>query len=151
VVWKLCTESSKNQEETMGGVVHFEIPADDQERARKFYQEALGWRIDPVPGMDYNMVITTPMDEATGQPTESGAINGGMMAREGQITSPVITVDVPDIDATLKTVEALGGSVVMPKNEIPGMGYFAYFKDPENNILGLWENLPPDQQAQAAG
>ncbi|MET1087032.1 MAG: VOC family protein [Arthrobacter sp.] len=134
----------------MGGVVHFEIPADDQERARKFYQEALGWRIDPVPGMDYNMVITTPMDESTGQPTQPGAINGGMMARDGQITHPVITVDVPDIDATLRTVEQLGGSVVLPKNEIPGMGYFAYFKDPENNVMGLWENLPADQQAQAA-
>jgi predicted enzyme related to lactoylglutathione lyase len=133
----------------MGGVVHFEIPADDQERARKFYQEALGWRIEPVPGMDYNMVVTTPMDETTGQPTQPGAINGGMMARDTQITNPVITVDVPDIDATLRTVEQLGGSVVMPKNEIPGMGYFAYFKDPENNVMGLWENLPADQQAQA--
>ncbi|CAN7255668.1 MULTISPECIES: VOC family protein [Pseudarthrobacter] len=135
----------------MGGVVHFEIPADDQERAKKFYQQALGWRIEPVPGMDYNMVITTPMDEATGQPTTAGAINGGMMAREEKIANPVITVDVPDIDATLKTVEELGGSVVMPKNEIPGMGYFAYFKDPEDNVMGLWENLPADQQAQSAG
>ena len=99
--------------------------------------------------MDYNMVITTPMDEATGQPTTAGAINGGMMARENQISHPVITVDVPDIDATLKTVEELGGSVVMPKNEIPGMGYFAYFKDPENNVMGLWENLPAEQSAQA--
>jgi predicted enzyme related to lactoylglutathione lyase len=135
----------------MGGVVHFEIPADDQERARSFYQEALGWRIEPVPGMDYNMVVTTPMDETTGQPTQPGAINGGMMARDGQITNPVITVDVPDIDATLQTVERLGGSVVMPKSEIPGMGYFAYFKDPEDNVMGLWENLPADQQAQAQG
>ncbi|GGI70546.1 VOC family protein [Pseudarthrobacter scleromae] len=135
----------------MGGVVHFEIPADDQERAKKFYQQALGWRIEPVPGMDYNMVITTPMDEATGQPTTAGAINGGMMAREEKIANPVITVDVPDIDATLKTVEELGGSVVMPKNEIPGMGYFAYFKDPEDNVMGLWENLPSDQQSQSAG
>ncbi|MEV7472200.1 VOC family protein [Pseudarthrobacter oxydans] len=135
----------------MGGVVHFEIPADDQERAKKFYQQALGWRIEPVPGMDYNMVITTPMDEATGQPTTAGAINGGMMAREEKIANPVITVDVPDIDATLKTVEELGGSVVMPKNEIPGRGYFAYFKDPEDNVMGLWENLPADQQAQSAG
>ncbi|MET4589217.1 VOC family protein [Arthrobacter sp. 754] len=126
----------------MGGVVHFEIPADDQERARSFYKDIFGWRIDPMPDMAYNMVITTPMDEATGAPTQPGAINGGMMAREGEITSPVITVDVEDIDATLKTVGERGGSVVMPKNEIPGMGYFAYFKDSEGNILGLWENLP---------
>ncbi|MGN7199404.1 VOC family protein [Arthrobacter sp. SAFR-044] len=125
----------------MGGVVHFEIPADDQKRARKFYQEALGWRVEPVPGMDYSMVISTDMDD-DGQPAAAGAINGGMMAREGQITAPVITVDVPDIDATLRSVEQLGGSVVMPKNEIPGMGFTAYFKDPEGNVMGLWENLP---------
>ena len=125
----------------MGGVVHFEIPADDQKRARKFYQEALGWRIEAVPGMDYSMVITTDMDD-DGQPAAAGAINGGMMARDGRITAPVITVDVPDINATLKSVEELGGSVVMPKNEIPGMGYTAYFKDPEGNVMGLWQNLP---------
>ncbi|MGN6440779.1 MAG: VOC family protein [Arthrobacter sp.] len=125
----------------MGGVVHFEIPADDQKRARKFYQEALGWRIEAVPGMDYSMVITTDLD-ADGRPAAAGAINGGMMARDGRVTAPVITVDVPDINATLKSVEELGGSVVMPKNEIPGMGYTAYFTDPEGNVMGLWQNLP---------
>ncbi|HSU47513.1 MAG TPA: VOC family protein [Arthrobacter sp.] len=125
----------------MGGVVHFEIPADDQKRARKFYQDALGWRVEQVPGMEYSMVITTDMDDA-GRPAAAGAINGGMMGREGEITHPVITVDVPDINATLKSVEELGGSVVMPKNEIPGMGFTAYFKDPEGNVMGLWENLP---------
>ncbi|MBT2532206.1 VOC family protein [Arthrobacter sp. ISL-48] len=136
----------------MGGVVHFEIPADDQERARNFYKQALGWRIDPMPEMDYNVVITTPMDEQTGRPTEPGAINGGMMAREGELTNPVITVDVDDIDTTLKTVEQLGGSVIAPKSAIPGMGSFAYFKDTEGNILGLWENQPPEQPgADAAG
>lgn len=134
----------------MGGVVHFEIPADDQERARKFYQEALGWRIEPVPGMDYNMVVTTPMDESTGQPTEPGAINGGMFARDPDLKTPVITVDVQDINATLQTVESLGGAVVKPRETIPGMGSFAYFKDTEGNVMGLWENLPADEAGQAA-
>ena len=126
----------------MGGVVHFEIPADDQDRARNFYSQALGWRIDPMPEMDYNVVITTPMDEKTGRPTEPGAINGGMMARDGELTTPVITVDVEDIDATLRAVEQLGGSTVKPKDAIPGMGFYAYFKDTEGNIMGLWQNLP---------
>jgi predicted enzyme related to lactoylglutathione lyase len=58
---------------------------------------------------------------------------------------------VEDIEATLKTVESLGGAVVRPKETIPGMGSFAYFKDTEGNVMGLWENLPADQQAQAAG
>ena len=129
----------------MGGVVHFEIPADDQERARNFYQEAFGWKINPLPELNYNTVTTTPTDEATGRPNEPGAINGGLMGREGQLTTPVITVDVPDIDAALKTVEQLGGSVVMPKDTVPDMGFFAYFKDTEGNVMGLWENLPATQ------
>jgi predicted enzyme related to lactoylglutathione lyase len=129
----------------MGGVVHFEIPADDQERARNFYQEAFGWKINPLPELNYNTVTTTPTDEATGRPNEPGAINGGLMGREGQLTTPVITVDVPDIDAALKTVEQLGGSVVMPKDTVPDMGFYAYFKDTEGNVMGLWENLPATQ------
>ncbi|MGM9472395.1 VOC family protein [Pseudarthrobacter sp. YS3] len=126
----------------MGAVVHFEIPADDQERARNFYSEAFGWKISPMPEMNYNAVTTTPTDEATSLPKEPGAINGGLMGREGDLVNPIITVDVPDIDATLKTVEELGGSVVTPKNSIPDMGFFAYFRDTEGNVMGLWENLP---------
>lgn len=129
----------------MGGVVHFEIPADDQERARNFYQEAFGWKINPMPELNYNTVTTTPTDEATGRPNEPGAINGGLMGRAGELTTPVITVDVPDIDAALKTVEQLGGSVVMPKDTVPDMGFFAYFRDTEGNVMGLWENLPATQ------
>jgi predicted enzyme related to lactoylglutathione lyase len=129
----------------MGGVVHFEIPADDQERARKFYQDAFGWKINPLPELNYNTVTTTPTDEATGRPTEPGAINGGLMGRAGELTTPVITVDVPDIDAALKTVEQLGGSVVTPKDTVPDQGFFAYFKDTEGNVMGLWENLPATQ------
>ena len=136
-----------------GGVIHFEIPADDQERARNFYNQALGWRIDPMPEMDYNVVITTPMDEQTGRPTEPGAINGGMMAREGELTSPVITVDVEDIDAALAKIEGLGGSIVQAKQPVMDMGFAAYFRDPEGNILGLWQNAAPAGEAagSAAG
>jgi predicted enzyme related to lactoylglutathione lyase len=129
----------------MGGVVHFEIPADDQERARSFYSGAFGWKINSMPEMNYNTVTTTPTDEATGRPNEPGAINGGLMGREGELVNPVITVDVADIDATLKTVAELGGSVVLPKSAIPDMGFFAYFKDTEGNVLGLWENLAAGQ------
>lgn len=133
----------------MGGVVHFEIPADDQKRARKFYQEALGWRIEAVPGMDYSMVITTDMDD-DGQPAAAGAINGGMMARDGQITTPVITVDVPDINATLKSVEQLGGSVVMPKNEIPGIATPPTSRTPRATSWACGKIFPAETEAQAA-
>ena len=68
------------------------------------------------------------------------------MAREGELKTPVITVDVDDIDATLQTVEQLGGSVVAPKDCHSRHGLLAYFKDTEGNILGLWENLPAEQR-----
>jgi uncharacterized protein len=100
----------------MDKVVHFEIPADDLSRAKEFYGAVFGWELQTMDEMDYTIVHTTPVDEQQ-MPTEPGAINGGMMK-----------------------VEAAGGGVVRPKGEIPGMGSFAYVKDTEGNVVGLWEN-----------
>ncbi|RXZ68196.1 VOC family protein [Agromyces albus] len=122
----------------MSGVVHFEIPADDQGRARGFYGAAFDWRLDVLPELQYTNVVTTPVDEQTQQPLEPGAINGGMFQREGDLTHPIITIDVDDIDATLDRIASLGGSVVLAKTAIPGMGYYGYFRDTEGNVLGLW-------------
>ena len=126
---------------TMSKVVHFEIPADDLDRAKSFYGSVFGWQLDtmPMPGGEYTTVRTTPVDEKTQMPTDPGAINGGMMMRDYRTPSPVITIDVEAIDISLKEIEAEGGSTVTPRTEIPGMGAFAYFKDPEGNVLGLWE------------
>jgi predicted enzyme related to lactoylglutathione lyase len=73
-------------------------------------------------------------------PSEPGFINGGMMARQGEIAHPVIVVDVDDIDATLADVEARGGSTVEKKTPVGDMGFAAYFKDCEGNLLGLWQS-----------
>lgn len=126
-----------------GKVVHFEIPADDGERANNFYTQAFGWTMMPVPGMDYTMVGTTPSSE-TGSPLEPGSINGGMFVRSEEFPpkSPIITVDVEDIDAALAKIGELGGSTVSPKTAVGEMGFAAYFKDTEGNVMGLWENGP---------
>jgi predicted enzyme related to lactoylglutathione lyase len=65
-----------------------------------------------------------------------------MMQRDERTPSPVITVDVEAIDDALKEIEAGGGTTITPRTVIPGMGAFAYFKDPEGNVLGLWETTP---------
>jgi predicted enzyme related to lactoylglutathione lyase len=122
-----------------GQVVHFEIPADDVERARGFYREAFGWQLAPVPDMDYTMVTTTPSGPE-GMPTEPGAINGGMLARQGPIKGPVITVDVDDMDAALKKVQQLGAKTVTGRQAVGDMGFSAYFEDTEGNVIGLWQN-----------
>ena len=127
----------------MGKVVHFEIPTDDIPRAKEFYGSIFGWDLQDMQGEAmglYTLAMTTPVDEKTQAPTEPGAINGGLMSRSDETPSPVITIGVDGIDDTLKKVEAEGGSLVHPRTEIPTMGAFAYFKDSEGNVMGLWKS-----------
>jgi uncharacterized protein len=121
-----------------GRVVHFEIPFDDGERASTFYSGAFGWHLDAMPEMQYVLVTTGPSDQ--GPPSEPGFINGGMLARELPVGGPVLVLDVEDIDATLEQVELKGGTTVTAKQAVGDMGFSAYFKDPEGNVMGLWQN-----------
>lgn len=126
----------------MRKVVHFEIPADDEARAREFYGSVFDWQLQEMPDLQYTIVMTTPVDERTQIPTEPGGINGGLMKRTEDTPSPVPTVEVDAIDESLRQIEAAGGSTVRARTEIPGMGAFAYFKDTEGNVVGLWETAP---------
>ena len=86
------------------------------------------------------MIGTTPVDE-NHMPTEPGAINGGMMKRQRPVTSPLITISVEDIDEAMKNVKKMGGEMAREKMQVGDMGYAAYFKDTEGNIIGLWQNM----------
>jgi predicted enzyme related to lactoylglutathione lyase len=119
-------------------VVHFEFPAENLERAQNFHRNAFDWSINTVPGMGYTLVQTTPSGK-DGSPTEPGAINGGMLARQAPIKDPVITIEVASIDVSLKQIEKLGGRVVRDKQPVGEMGFAAYFSDSEGNVLGLWQ------------
>ncbi|HJR37310.1 MAG TPA: VOC family protein [Nocardioidaceae bacterium] len=121
-----------------GRVVHFEIPFEDGDRARGFYADVFGWNIMNMPEMNYTMVSTGPTDEQ-GPPSEPGFINGGMLQRDAPVGSPVIVVDVEDIDGSLEKIEKLGGTTVLAKQAVADMGFSAYFKDPEGNLMGLWQ------------
>jgi predicted enzyme related to lactoylglutathione lyase len=124
--------------EMSGRVVHFEVPFDDGDRARGFYEEIFGWRLQEMPEMSYTMVMSGPSGDQG--PTEPGFINGGMLPRQdGPATGPVIVVDVDSIDATLQRIAGLGGSTVVEKVPVGDMGFAAYFTDPEGNVIGLWE------------
>lgn len=123
----------------MGKVVHFEIPADDLPRAKKFYNTVFGWNATEMPEMEYVMLRTTESDE-NGMPKEPGAINGGMMKRQDPLRHPVVTIDVESIDDALASVKKNGGQVVREKLAVGDMGFTAYFRDPEGNVIGLWQN-----------
>jgi len=119
-------------------VVHFEIPVDNLERAKKFYKTAFDWALTPMPQMEYTLLNTVEVDEKN-MPKESGAINGGMMKRGEAIKNVVITISVENMDEAIKKVQSLGGKIVQGKMEVPNMGITAYFQDTEGNVLGLWQ------------
>lgn len=122
----------------MNKVVHFEIPYDDMKRAEQFYQETFDWQLKEMPEMSYTIATTVPLGDDR-LPTERGAINGGMMQRTTTLSAPIITIQVDSVDEALKAVSQNGGTMVTAKQEIQGMGYVAYCKDTEGNVIGLWE------------
>ncbi len=96
----------------------------------------------PMPdGSKYIGLHTGPLDEKN-MWKEPGFINGGMFERGGQfpITTPTIAVIVKNIDESINKAKASGGSVVMEKKEMMGMGWYAYIKDTEGNIIGVWQD-----------
>jgi len=123
----------------MGKVVHFELPADDLPRAKKFYSTVFGWSTSEMPEMEYVMLGTAESDE-NGMPKQPGAINGGMMKRQDPLKHPVVTIDVENIDDALASVKKNGGQVVREKLAVGDMGFTAYFRDSEGNVIGLWQN-----------
>ena len=124
----------------MNKVSHFEIPYDDQERAKKFYQDVFGWQINKFPDMDYHLATTTPSDEKM-HPKEPGAINGGLLPKDPTCTHPMIVIDVPSIEEHIKKVESSGGKTVMSVMKIGEFGLYARVSDTEGNIIGIWQTL----------
>ena len=120
-----------------GRVVHFEIPFDDGDRARSFYRDLFGWQVMEMPDMGYTLVMSGPSGDQG--PTEAGFINGGMMQREAPFTAPIVVLDVDNLEEALKAVAEAGGTTVSERQPVGEMGFSAYFKDTEGNLVGLWE------------
>jgi predicted enzyme related to lactoylglutathione lyase len=129
-------------------VVHFEIHAENPERAMAFYKAVFGWDFpvwmkEPFP---YWGVMTADKD------SKEPGINGGLLVRRGKppeegqpVNSFVCTMQVENIDETIKKIEAAGGTLALAKQAIPGMAWQAYYKDTEGNIFGIHQ---PDPNAK---
>jgi predicted enzyme related to lactoylglutathione lyase len=112
-------------------IVWFEIPADNVERARKFYGALFSWKIEKLPGMtDYWHIDTGGGDDTP---------DGGLMARKHPQQPITSYINVESVTQFAAKVEKLGGKVCAPKTAVPQMGYFAVCQDTENNTFALWE------------
>jgi uncharacterized protein len=132
--WSSDSEDEEDAEATKHKFVHFEIPANNVQRARKFYQALLGWKIGPMSEQgftDYLGVMVSDNDSD---------MNGGMLSRSEEYPAPIFYIGVTSLDQTLEKLRELGGSILTDKKPAQGFGWFASFKDTEGNTFGLWES-----------
>lgn len=122
----------------MPRVVHFEIPAEDPDRAVDFYEKVFGWEIEKWEGGEYWLVSTGPLEEP--------GINGAIMPKEkgNDVVRNTITVD--SVEDFIKKIKSAGGKMLSEKTEIPGIGDWALFQDTEGNISGI---LQPSEEWMA--
>jgi|SRR5215210_1024823 len=116
-------------------IVHIELPSDDPEKAARFYEEMFGWPMEHAAQFDYWTFAT--------EPNRGGGFNKidpnspiGFPIKGGET---IIYVEVDDIDAGLTKAESLGGQIMTPNSDIPGVGSFGIFRDPSGNLIGLFK------------
>lgn len=118
-------------------VSHFEIPARDLERAARFYREVFGWTIEPLPwgGPPYYTVRGS-----AGEGRKDG-IDGGLLPADGPVEHPLLVIHISgaDLEDCLRRIVEAGGGIDLPAEDVGGMGRFARFRDPEGNLMGLWQ------------
>ena len=122
----------------MPKLVHFELPADDPQRAIEFYVKVFGWTLTKWEGPFDYWLVTTGSDDELG-------INGAITPRiiSEQVTTD--TIGVESLDNSLKKIVEAGGTITQPKQAIPGIGYIAYCTDTEGNLFGV---IQPDMSAK---
>ena len=125
-------------------IVHFEIPATDVEKLSSFYRRVFGWEFQraEIPGLEYWLISTGPQGKSVG---------GGMYRRMGPDDRPRNFIAVDKIDPAIEEFKAAGGSEVVGKMEVPGMGYSFIGADPEGNVIALWESVMPAPTRRRSG
>jgi uncharacterized protein len=129
----------------MNPVVHFEMPYENQERTAKFYSSVFGWQTQMMGSQMGNyIVVTTTESGPDGRPKEAGAINGGFYTKSSDKPAqyPSVVIAVDDIKEHVKKVNAAGGKVLGDPVEIPGVGLYVSFMDPEGNRVSLLQPNP---------
>ncbi|HEX2746421.1 MAG TPA: VOC family protein [Verrucomicrobiales bacterium] len=126
----------------MSRPVHFEIHAENPERAIAFYSALFGWTFSKWDGPMLYWMVTTGPDSEPG-------INGGLLPRKGEtpggmqgMNAWICTVNVDNVDAVCAKSVELGGVICLPKMAVAGVGWLAYSKDTEGNVFGMMQADP---------
>ena len=113
-------------------VVYWEFWSKEGASVSKFYEEVFGWKIQYIPDINYRFVDTGA----------GFGINGGIKPQEGPRPGNItLYIDVDDLDAYAQKIEAAGGKVIVAKQEVPNMGSYSLFQDPDGRVLGIWKQV----------
>lgn len=112
-------------------IVHIEFSSKDRAESAQFYGKVFGWKTEDMPEFDY-----TTFDP--GEPPGGGFTQVGDQVKAGDV---FVYIGTDDIEATLAKIESAGGKMAMPKTEIPGVGWFAFFTDPTGNMVALYTGM----------
>lgn len=114
-------------------IVHVEISSKDRRESADFYSKVFGWEMQHIDDMSYTTFTSGG----------EGEVGGGLnpVTDENPAGTVTVYIGTDDIEATLADIEANGGQTIMPKTEIPNMGWFAFFKDPTGNTLALYKDM----------
>lgn len=128
----------------MNPVVHFEMPYDNAERMAHFYEQAFGWHTEALGAAMGNYVLATTTETDETGPTKPGAINGGFFPKRKDFPAqhPSVVIAVDDLKLAVQKVSQAGGAVLGEPMEIPGIGQYVSFMDPEGNRVSMLEPLP---------
>ena len=121
----------------MNSVQHFEIPADDMDRAGRFYSNVFGWATNQF--QEDTILVSTTESNEQGMPESPGAINGDISKRGDEFQHPLIVITVDSIEEHFDKIKSNGGNILSDKIEVADMGYCAYISDCEGNTVGIWE------------
>jgi len=114
---------------------HFEIYGEQPTRLADFYRCVFGWQVEQMPGVDYWRIQTGSAD--------TNALHGGLTYRAiPDLNGWMLYVNVASLDATVKLVQSLGGSIVRPKTAVPKAAWVTIVADPAKNIFGVWQADP---------
>lgn len=113
-----------------GDIAHVEFPADDVERAKRFYAAVAGWEFNEMEGAPGFWTFATSGD------------SGGGIGKRGEAVADEIRVyiEVESLEPAVAAAEANGGAVITPPSNVPGYGRWAVIRDSEGSAIALWES-----------
>ena len=118
----------------MSSIVHFELTYKNKDLLKDFYSKVFDWKYDTYQPVNYDLIYTKKDQKDPG-------IDGGFLEDDSFGQKVIITMDVEDIELVIENIKAHGGVLITPIQDMPGIGKFAYFKDPEGTIMGIMESV----------